>query len=276
MDTAAVDLAGLPWPAGMYASDDLARGISRMPRAEALTRAYVAPNPRNTVWAMVFDVDHPGAALRWQDAHLPPPTWTTTNPKSGHGHLAYRLAAPVARSEMARLRPLRMLARIQRGMTVALDADRAYTGLTTQTPGHSRWTTVVWRPEAYSLDELRDWLPDNLPMPTSTRDAFGIGRNVMLFNALRCWAYPARLQYNDRSAWATACERRADEMNQYVPRLPTSEVRATARSVAKWAWSHITPADFARVQAARGRKRGAQRASAAMDRTAAMLASCDG
>lgn len=273
MDAAIADILNLPWPHSMYGSDDLARGIARMPRFAALASAYCAPNPANMIWVMVFDVDHPGAALRWDDAHMPPPTWSTTNPRSGHGHLGYRLAAPVARSEVARLKPLRLLARVQRGMTIALDADRCYTGLMTQTPGHARWRTQIWRPEPYDLDELRGWLPENLPLPRSVRsdEALGVGRNLALFDALRCWAYRARREHSDRSAWEASCTLRAQELNVFMPPLPGAEVRATARSVAKWVWIRFTDADFRSVQAARGRRCGAARAAAAMHRTSAML-----
>ena len=87
------------------------------------------------------------------------------NPRNGHAHLGYTLNTPVARSDTARLKPIRLLARIQHAMTEALNADRAYTGLITKTPTHPQWHTDVWRPAPYDLDELRDWLPDNLPLP---------------------------------------------------------------------------------------------------------------
>ncbi|RJF06814.1 replication initiation protein, partial [Escherichia coli] len=41
-----------------------------------------------------------------------PPTWTAQNPENGHAHIAYALSAPVAKSDAARLKPLRLLARI--------------------------------------------------------------------------------------------------------------------------------------------------------------------
>src|SRR5699024_11635473 len=68
---------------------------------------------------------------------------------------------------------------------------RGYIGLITKTPTHGRWRTAVWAPEPYDLDELRDWLPDDLPMPRRIKksEAFGYGRNVSLFESLRQWAY---------------------------------------------------------------------------------------
>ncbi|VXG77148.1 Rep protein CDS [Salmonella enterica subsp. enterica serovar Derby] len=98
------------------------------------------------MWVLLFDVDHPLAAMAWDAAGLPPPTWTAQNPENGHAHIAYALSAPVAKSDAARLKPLRLLARIQHAMTDALSADRGYVGLITKTPNHARWCTTVGRP----------------------------------------------------------------------------------------------------------------------------------
>lgn len=266
----------LPWPLGMYATDDLSRGVQRMPRDEALQRAYIAPNPRLQVWAVMFDVDRKDAALAWDDLLVAPPNWSTTNPRTGHGHLGYVLQAPVPRSDIARARPLRLLARIQAGMTARLGADRAYAGLMTQTPVHPRWRTVWWRKSPYDLEELREWLPDDLPqLARRPVDAAGLGRNVALFDSLRRWAYRQRLAYADRTAWESVCLGRAAEISTMFPvSLPAAEVRATARSVAKWTWVRITPEAFASVQAARGRRRGVAISAAAMDLRAAILQRC--
>lgn len=269
-------LTGLPWPAGMYCSDDLARGIQRMPRDEALQHAYVGPNPRNQVWALIFDVDRRGASMAWKDVMAPPPNWTTTNPHSGHGHLGYVLATPVSRSAASRLRPLRLLARIQTAMNTKLGADGAYTGLITQTPDHPRWQTVWLRQQPYDLIEMLEWLPDELPAPPSSPiEAHALWRNVSLFDAVRVWAYRQRLAYVDWASWEKACINRADELNQmFVVPLPSCEVRSVGRSIAKGTWSYITWAGLSKVQAARGRKRGVAISAEAMDRRAAILQRC--
>lgn len=263
----------LPWPHRPLCADDLSRGLYRAPQAEALSHAYIQHNPAAFVWAMVFDVDRPGAAVAWQDAGLPPPTWTTQNPRNGHAHLAYRLQAPVSRSELSRLRPLRLLARVQHSMTAALAADRAYAGLITKTPRHERWRTEVWRPDAYDLDELRDWLPDHLPLPPriTKRDAIGVGRNVCLFDGLRRWAYRARLDFDDQGRWLDACHTKAAALNTFADPLPCNEVKATAKSVSTWTWIHFTPQAFAAIQTHRSRLASIARRAAAMDSNAPIL-----
>lgn len=251
-------------PRWIACSDDLGAQV-HLRREQALARAYIDPNPKNLVWAMVFDIDRPTAGAAWIDADLPQPNWICQNPLNGHAHLGYTLDAPVSRSLKSRASPQRYLARIQHGMTSRLDADRAYTHHLTKTPAHPRWRTLWGRGAPYALDELREYLGDNLPLRIRRGEAVGEGRNVTLFDGLRFWAYRARLSYDTWPPWLDACLTRADALNAFACPLPWGEVKATAKSVAKWTWEHITPEGFAARQAHRGRLSGIARNAAIID-----------
>ena len=271
----------MPYPARPLCSDDLSHGLWRSPLDEALEQPYIQANPQQRIWALIFDVDRPAAAFAWDDASLPPPTWTAMNPRNGHAHLGYTLNTPVARSDTARLKPIRLLARIQHAMTEALNADRAYTGLITKTPTHPQWHTDVWRPAPYDLDELRDWLPDNLPLPQRIKksESLGLGRNVFLFESLRQWAYRNRRHASAFEPWLAACLEHGQAVNTFTTPLLPNEVKATAKSVAKWTWSRFdvaaSDARFSALQGYRGRKggnaSGIARASHRMDRLQKMM-----
>lgn len=261
-------------PAYMRCTDDPSSGMEKLPKLDALQRAYIAPNPRNLICAMAFDIDRPAAAVAWEDARLPPPSWVTKNPASGHAHHTYLLNAPVARSMRSRNSPQRYLARIQHGMTARLKADASYSHVLTQTPHHERW--VTWIPtgrhvQLYELDYLRDFLGDDLPLRIRREAAVGEGRNVTLFDGLRFWAYRARPDYDNENIWHEACRERAHAINIFACPLPLREVDHTARSVAKWTWKHFSLASFRAVQEGRGKARAAQRASVRMDRQAQLL-----
>lgn len=261
-------------PRWLACSDDpAAYGVDRLPREQAIRRAYIDPNPAAMLWAMVFDIDRPEAATAWQDAptDLPRPNWITQNPRNGHAHLGYVLAAPVSRTLKARGTPQRLAARVQHGLTLALDADRAYTHRLTKTPDHATWRTFWERREPYELLELRDYLGDALPLRIARREAVGEGRNVCLFDGLRRWAYRARLDFNDRDEWERACRAQADALNTFAAPLSAREAGQVAKSVAGWTWKHITPAAFAEIQRKRGWRRGALESAAAMDLTADIL-----
>lgn len=257
-------------PRYMACSDDLGSMV-HLRRSQAMRRAYIAPNSRNLIWCDCFDIDRAGAVMAWEDAGVAMPNWTTQNPHNGHAHLGYLLAAPVPRTVHARERPQRLLARIEHAMTEALDADRAYGHLLTKTPMHRRWRTVWWRHEPYGLEELREYLPDNLPLRLLKTNAVGLGRNVTLFDALRAWAYRARLSYQDWPLWLNACRTQAEALNTFGAPLPVSEVRATAKSVAKWTWRLITSSGFSEVQRKRQARMATKRRSTAIDRRAMLL-----
>lgn len=264
------DAFGAHLPRYLLCSDDFGNAY-RTTRAQAMSRPYIAPNPRALIWCSVYDVDRPGAALDWDDDCLaPPPNWIAENPANGHAHLGYILSAPVPRTPAAHLRPLMALARIEAGLTDKLGADLAYGHLLTKTPEHPDWRTTWPRIEPYDLAELRSWLPDDLPL--RPRGAVvGVGRNVTLFTDCRHWAYRARLRYTHRSPWDAACLRYCEQHNTFAAPLPPSEVRSIARSVAKWTWERFSAAAFAERQRLRQARQVAKRNAAAIDRNALIL-----
>lgn len=254
--------SSMPFPARPLCSDDLSNGLWRAKLDDALKLPYIQANPQRLIWVLLFDVDRPLATLSWEDSNLPPPTWTTMNPDNGHAHLAYALSAPVAKSDAARLKPLRLLARVQHAMTTILEADRGYIGLITKTPNHGRWITNVWRSTPYELDELRDWLPDDLPLPKTIKktELLGYGRNVSLFDSLRKWSYRHFRDYKNYRKWISACLDHANHINTFTTPLPLNEIKSIAKSVANWTWRNFDVAEsdarFSKLQAHRGRLGG--------------------
>lgn len=200
---------------------------------------------------MVYDLDRPDSALAWNDSNLPPPAWVSVNPVNGHSHIAYGLLAPVARTDAARGAPLKLAAAIEAAYGAKLDADRGYSGLITKNPLHPHWHVFCPASKAanfgyYDLSELSEYvtLPNKLP---KGRESVGLGRNVSLFDDLRTWSYRA-VRENWRpggfNAWQSAVLTKAESLNQFSEPLPYSEIKATAKSVAKWVWQHFTPAGF--------------------------------
>ena len=254
--------SSMPFPARPLCSDNLSNGLWRAKLDDALNLPYIQANPQRLIWVLLFDVDRPLATLSWEDSNLPPPTWTTMNPDNGHAHLAYALSAPVAKSDAARLKPLRLLARVQHAMTSILEADRGYIGLITKTPNHGRWITKVWRSEPYELNELRDWLPNDLPLPKQIKktELLGYGRNVSLFDSLRKWSYRHFRDYKNYRKWISACLDHAHHINTFTTPLPLKEIKSIAKSVANWTWRNFDVAEsdarFSKLQAHRGRLGG--------------------
>lgn len=252
-----LDLFASRLPARPLATDDWNQGTYREPRASALLRRYVQPNPRNLHSFLVLDIDRAGAAFAWDEAGLPHPTWAASNPVNAHAHLGWALHTPVSTSEMAHLKPLRYLAGIEAGYRDACRADRSYTGTLTKNPAHAHWRVLWGRAEPFELDELRDYLPDELPrLEKRPKQASGVGRNVALFDRLRYWAYRARRSAQSFDRWRLECRARAEVFNcEFLEPLDVAEVKAVALSVARWTWSRTTAEGFSAYQSNAGQRR---------------------
>ncbi|MCX7689109.1 MAG: replication initiation protein, partial [Fimbriimonadales bacterium] len=220
-----------------------------------ITKPYIQANPPHLrVWS-IHDCDYPGAALAWEAAGLPPPTWAAINRENAHAHLVWGLSAPVLVDGMgARDAPLRYLCAVESCMREKLRADPGYSGLITKNPAHPLWRVLRGPRLAYELGELAEWLPDldrHKPRQGVNPEAVGLGRNVCLFDRTRKWAYPAVRQYwggglEGWNAWLSAVNTRALVYNgDFAQPLDGREVWHLARSVAKWVWRHFTPQSFA-------------------------------
>ncbi len=247
-------------------------GARVRPLATALLAPYMQLNPP-AAWAwLVLDIDRLGGALAWERGSLPPPTYVAANRENGHAHIGYALASPVCTTQAARLLPLRYLASVSQAYIDAAGADGAFRGPLAKNPLHERWR--VWEPAGMQVYEL-SYLAEFVKLLPLRPRPVGLGRNCDLFDSLRMWAYSAVRDFwrpTGEKAWRNACERRAASLNTFAEPLPLAEVRAIARSVAKYVWGKFTPAGFRAVQAARGKKGGVAsarvRAAASEDKRA--------
>ncbi|HHO0884362.1 TPA: replication initiation protein [Aeromonas hydrophila] len=262
-------------PLRPYCTDDTSSGLLIRPQATALAYRHIQYNPPPHVASLVFDLDKPDSYHAWQDAGLPAPHWISVNRTNGHAHIGYMLATPVARTSAARQKPLRYLAAIEHVLAKRLGADMGYSGLITKNPTHSDWLTVWHQIEPYSLDYLAEFCPDADLAAYSRRsrkEVGGLGRNVTVFDNVREWAYSSVRAYwrpNGYEAWADAVRSACESANAFGREqggpLPVSEIKATAKSIARWVWRNLTPSTFAdyvdrthttEIQAARGAKGG--------------------
>lgn len=253
------------WPRRPYCTDELAAGLRVRSLTQALRRRYIQANPPMLrVWS-IHDIDRPGAAVAWEDADLPPPTWATINRENGHAHLVWGLAAPVLVDGLAaRQAPIRYLCAIESMMRARLGADPGFGGLITKNPAHPQWRTLRGPVLGYELRELADYLPGiERHLPRRRPETVGLGRNCDTFDHVRRWAYRTIRAYRTAgglgswNAWLAACNDRALAHNaEYPTPMDPRECWWIARSVAKWTWRTLTPAGFRRWQAAQGRKGG--------------------
>jgi len=252
-------------PAKPYCADELSDGLQIRSKILALKKRHIQLNGPSAFTWMAHDIDVKGAYFAHEDGNLPPPNVIMCNPKNGRAHSAYLMTVPVARHSMARPDPLRYFAAIERGVARRLEADRYYSGLIAKNPLHPDWRTEWRRDQPYTLAELEGWLfeRDMRPDPT-IETTLGAGRNVTVFDELRTIAYREVLKFKRDGAgfeaWLARCQHDATRLNLQFPRaLKLSEVRAIAKSVAKWTWRHFSPEKFGARQSIRGKISGAKR-----------------
>jgi len=252
------------WPRKPYCSEDkTARRIRRL--ASAMKYPYIQANPPHLrVWS-IFDVDRPGGAIAWEDAMLPPPTWASVNQGNMHAHLAWGLRAPVlVDSPDLRQRPLRFLCAVEAGFRAKLEADQGYSGLMTKNPVHPQWRTwrVLRGPRSlYDLEELADWVDLPKYLPRRNPEEIGLGRNVVLFDWVRRYAYREIRDYlsdGDFNSWQSHLNNRALIRNgDFQNSLDWREVKHISKSVSKWVWHRFdidaSDAKFGDLQAYRGK-----------------------
>jgi hypothetical protein len=251
-------------PAKPYCADFLDDGLRIRSRRVALRRRHVQINgPSSFTW-MPHDIDRAGAYYAHDDANVPQPNVIMINPENGHAHSAYLLAAPVARHSASRIGPLRFYGAVERGIARRLGADRHYSGLITKNPLHADWRVEWRRDQPYTLSELADWLFDGDMAPDPcVETTLGAGRNVTVFDELRAVAYREVLKFKRDDAGVTGLEAFRARLEavafginrQFPEALNLSEVRAIAKSVAKWTWSRFTSEKFSRLQSHRAKVR---------------------
>ena len=226
---------------------------------------YIQANQPCMVHYFFFDIDRPEAVMAWHDENLPMPYWTAQNPENGHAHICYKLKVPICTSEYGSQKAIKFGASVQAGIAKKLGADVNYSHLITKKPFHSDWRVEFWSEEAYTLEYLADFidLPKKL---TKKQEQLGLGRNCIMFDTVRIYAYKAiraQLEHGYDNYYADVLERCMSVNSEFLQPLPSSEVKATARSIAKWVWRNHNSVEFQQAFSEKQAKRGHKGASVA-------------
>lgn len=240
-----------------YCSDELSAGLIIRQKKTAIQMPYIQHNPPCFITSLVFDIDRSDAYFAWSDANLPTPNWIAKNRLNGHAHVGYMLAIPVCTTHNAKQKIIEYTAKIQQAYSLALGADKSYSGLITKNPCHNTWENYIFDVQPYELGYLADFV-ELQELKTDLREVSGLGRNCAMFDTVRFWAYKAIRAHLSGSfdRWHTEVLEQAKNANDaFIQPLPYSEVKATAKSVARWVWRNhaVAHAKFIERQAMKGR-----------------------
>ena len=252
--------------------------LRRRSRADALTHTHIETNPAALLNLLVVDIDSAdGRAMALWEHQGMMPNLVMENPANGHAHAAWVLAAPVCRTDVARLKPLKLARSVTEGLRRSCDGDTGYAGLLMKNPLSGAWSSEITAPDPYALDQLRDALESHGDMPpaswkrTKRARTQGIGRNCTIFDEARTDAYRYVRRLPDRTAASGELLREhvrstCHQLNAELPDpLPTREVEDIAKSIHKWITTRsrmwrdgavACEATFIAMQSARGHKGG--------------------
>lgn len=204
-------------------------------KPHAIKHVYIQPNQPVRASYIVIDIDHSNAALQWYDSELPPPHIIIQNPKNNHAHIVYKLYSPVYMWGKAKSKPIRLLARVEHGLTKALLGDAAYGGNLMKNPINDAWYTYTTDAplEGYTLEHLGRFVSlDTIPT-TEASEAAGYGRNCTLFDYVRPYGY--NLASSSYNALVSHLKPIADQYNQqFAAPLFDNEVMQIVRSIARY------------------------------------------
>ena len=240
-----------------YCTDELGAGLIIRHKKTAIQMPYIQHNPPCFISSLVFDVDTSDAYFSWSDANLPTPNWISKNRSNGHVHIGYTLATPVCTTHNAKQKIIEYTAKIQQAYTLALGADLGYSGLITKNPCHSTWENHIFDVLPYELGYLADFV-DLQELKTDLREVSGLGRNCAMFDTVRYWAYKAireHLSLGFDRWYAEVLEQTKNANGAFLEPLPYSEVKATAKSIARWVWRNHAEAHakFIERQSSKGK-----------------------
>jgi len=206
--------------------------------------------------ALTFDVDAHDGGSRWMDAEVAIPNIIVRRRSNGHAHYIYALRSwvPTTCATMSESRQARFANGIDRAYTRSLGADPSYSGHLVRSPWWAKFRpdefdVMELRAEPYTLYELASYVREREMPNAGAIPMSRIGRNVTTFDRLRRWAYDNVAEYASagRAEWEKVVSDRASRIaddvrgeEELAPAIThafnASEVRAIARSVAKWVW----------------------------------------
>ena len=236
-------------------------GLSIRNKAKALEMLYLQANQPAIQTCLLFDLDKKNSFYTFEKVGLPIPHFITKTPKTGRCHYGYMLKAGVCKTQQARLKPLKYAAAVEMAMAKKLKADLGFAGLITKNPLNDHWSPFWSGADLYDLDYLADFVDLEKPQIQEKKsEAYGLGRNVNLFEDLRQYAYRTVLNFKKISTFEKFENElllKAQGLNTFcnpLNPLQYKELKATARSIARWTWKNFDSHTFSLIQSSRGAK----------------------
>lgn len=233
-------------PEKPYCANDLDSGLSIRNKENAMNHSNIQTNSPYVISCLLFDLDYAGAAFKWEEANLPPPSWISINPQNKHAHLAYMLKTPVYKGDNTSSKAITYMTKIRMAFSAVLDADMNYRGVVTKNPFHDKWNNIIYG-ELYDLGELAEYV-DISAIHQIPKTLLISGRNCQLFEALRIYAYRMKRTDPDNFTNEVLMKHAIMINTSFEMPLEYSEIKCIVKSIFKWTGKRFDPEKFSESQ----------------------------
>ena len=126
-------------------------------------------------------------------------------------------------------------------------------------PLNDHWSPFWSGADLYDLDYLADFVDLEKPQIQKKKsEAYGLGRNVNLFEDLRQYAYRTvlnfkNIHFREIRKRTTIKGTGLKHFLQSTNPLQYKEIKATVRSVARWTWKNFDSHTFSQIQSNRAK-----------------------
>ena len=237
-------------------TNNIKEGVRLLPKSYAVQKRYISLNQKLAfyIWLDIDNVrpdQFDSIESRLIDENIPRPTLVIRNRDNGRGHVAWRLDRPVCMTENGHKAPQDFLKAIKRAFAIRMGADMNFTATHVKNPCLTDHYIVTTNDVSYSLDELSVAMDHQSTFYATIKQAMqrqeessenkplqGFSRNCDLFNTTRTWAYDEVKFYSDYLSWEENCLCYVRAHNTFSEKLPYTEERSIAKSIAKWTWQN--------------------------------------
>ena len=244
-----------------YCTDYLQNGLMIRTKKIAEKKCYIQHNQPNSISWIVIDIDHENTYI---DDLSPTPNIVAYNHDNGRCHVFYALATPVHKNFNSSFRAQKYLTAVQHALTECLGGDHYYSGLVCKNPLNPHWRVELVHNELWDLGHLSEYLDltkqkINENYEQAKDSGVGLGRNCVIFETSRDWAYKAIRGFLDSnpSEWSNKVKKHCHELNNgFKTPLSSGEVDGIAKSISNYVWRKRNELTSFSKQSARGKKGG--------------------
>lgn len=207
---------------------------------------------------VILDLDYYAAGSKWLDVGILQPTCIIVNPENLHAKYLFELNNPIIlplqnRTIEISYKAIKFYHAVKMGLDMAFNGDPGYQGCNLNNPFHTEWH-VIWSNNTFDLNYLNEYTaPIDKKKFYQNKDAINEGRERMMFDVCRQWAYHEVKNFTNYDSFKYHVENYVLSYYYNVAskikkdhELRITEAYNVSRSISRWIWKHKDDENFKR------------------------------